>query len=403
MTCARGAFSPLIMIALVLVGAFAFAAFFTLSAFEPELNSGRNGGAHALSQSAVGFAGAVQFARARGDEVSVGRTIGDMSRLDGLVVLTPQHALDETQLEETSGWSTLVILPKWMTTPDPTHRGWVRSAGALDPRWPAAMLRNIAPDVTVDQEIGAFTPQLQAGKRGQLTAGSIENFQTISGPNLTPVVVDQNGRIVLARVQHEGVAPFYILSDPDFLNTQGLHDIHTARAGMVMLDLTRRPDDPIIFDVTLNGLGAARNALRLAFEPPFLGATLGLVATALLLGWRAAARFGPSVPARRAIALGKAALADNSAALIRLANREKHMGQGYARLIAGQIAERFAGDRKDDAALTSWLDRLGATHGVTPPFSALLNAAANAKSRPDMLDAARKLHAWKEEMKRATR
>ena len=69
----RGAFSPAVMIGLVLVGVFSFAAFILLSAFEPELTSGSNGGAQALSQSAVGFAGAVRLLHEMGAPVRVGR------------------------------------------------------------------------------------------------------------------------------------------------------------------------------------------------------------------------------------------------------------------------------------------------------------------------------------------
>src|SRR5690348_18335337 len=66
----KGAFSPAIVIGLVLVGVFSFAAFILLSAFEPELASGSNGGAQALSQSAVGYAGAVRLLNAAGEHVS---------------------------------------------------------------------------------------------------------------------------------------------------------------------------------------------------------------------------------------------------------------------------------------------------------------------------------------------
>src|SRR5262245_52596711 len=92
------AFSPAIMLALVLVAVVAFAAFFTLSAFAPELSSGHDGRAHALSNSAVGFAGIVRLARAEGDDVRIGRTIGDAERRVSLVVLTPENPTTEHEL-----------------------------------------------------------------------------------------------------------------------------------------------------------------------------------------------------------------------------------------------------------------------------------------------------------------
>lgn len=397
-------FSPLVMLSLVAVGVFAFAAFFTLSAFEPELNTGRNGRGHALSQSAIGFAAAARLAQARGDEVSIGRSPANEARLSSLVVLTPEMRISPEELEEVSGWATLIILPKWRAGPHPTRRGWVSSAGTIPTVYVAMLLTDILPEVTINRREGGQRASLRTGG-GVISSGPIEQLQTIAGESLKPVIVDERGAIILAQAGgDETTPPFYILSDPDFLNTQGLANIDTARAGMAILDAVRVNDEPIIFDVTLNGLGASRSALRLAFEPPFLGATLVLALASLLLGWRAATRFGPAAPPRRAIAPGKAALAENSAALIRLARREKAMGPGYARLVATQVAQAFAGGaRRDETELAAWLDQLAATHKVTPSFTSLSAEAASAQSRQQMLETARKLHAWKLEIERATR
>ena len=52
--------------------------------------------------------------------------------------------------------------------------------------------------------------------------------------------------------------------------------------------------------------------------------------------------------------------------------------------------------------MAPWLDKLAATHGVTPSFSVLAAETDKAQTRAQMLEAACKLHAWKQEMKRAT-
>jgi hypothetical protein len=399
----RGGFSPMVMLAVILVGVFSFSAFFTLSAFAPELSSGRDGRAHALSQSAVGFAGVVRLERARGNNVSIGRQAMDPARLQALVVLTPEHPISPEELDEAAGSATLVVLPKWGVGPHPTHRGWVSRYAQYDAAMLPTLIAEIAPEVTIAQAEGDGVVRLNYRDKTTHTSGPIERLQTISGPNLTPMVTNSAGGVVLARFDREGFLPIFILADPDFLNTMGMGDRDTAAAGLAMLDQVRVEGEPTIFDVTMNGLGASRSVLRLAFEPPFLGATLGLVIAAVLLGWRAAARFGPAAPARRAIALGKAALADNSAALIRLARREQRMGAGYAKLIAADLAERISGTRREDAEAAALLDRLAAAHGVVPNYTQLEAEAANAKTPQQMLEAARKLHAWKEEMTRATR
>jgi hypothetical protein len=398
-----GGFSPMVMLAVILVGIFSFSAFFTLSAFAPELTTGRDGRAHALSTSAVGFAGVVRLSRARGDDVSIGRQAMDPLRLESLVVLTPEHPISLEELDDAAGSATLIVLPKWAVGPHPTRRGWVSRFSQYDDDSLGVLVNEIAPGAVFAQAEGQSAVQLSYRDKTSRSSGPIENLQTVSGPNLTPIVTDGAGRAVLARFDREDFLPIYILADPDFLNTLGMGDRNTARAGLAMLDQVRVQGEPIIFDVTLNGLGASRSALRLAFEPPFLGATLGLAIGAALLGWRAAARFGPAAPARRAIALGKAALADNSAALIRLARREQRMGQGYARLVAGELAELISGSRKSDEEAAALLDRLAGVHGVTPNYTQLEAEAANAKTPQQMLEAARKLHAWKEEMTRATR
>jgi hypothetical protein len=388
------------MIALALVSVFSFSAFLTLSAFAPELASGRDGRAHALSRSAVGFAGAVRLARASGWQTEIGRVHLDQVRLHSLVVITPERPLDQDELADAMGLSTLIVLPKWQVMPSAERRDWVARMGAYDAALLGAVLEDIAPGAVVARAEGARAPRLAFAGGASFAAGPIEQLQTISGEGLTPIVVDEAQRMVMARVGEEDI---YILADPDFLNTRGLANLDTARAGMTMLGLVRVADEPIIFDVTMNGLGAARSALRLAFEPPFLGGTLALVVVAALLGWRAIARSGPDAPRRRAIALGKAALADNSAALIRLAGRTRRISPGYARLVGAEVAESAGGGRRGEDDLAAWLDRLGAARGVTPPFSHLEAEVKAARTQKQMIDAARRLHAWRLEMKRATR
>ncbi|MFZ2030420.1 MAG: hypothetical protein WAU68_08950 [Vitreimonas sp.] len=400
-----GAFSPAVMIGLVLVSVFSFAAFILLSAFEPELASGANGGAHALSQSAVGFAGTVRLLHDIGAPVSVGRVAGDLTRRQSTVIVTPQQPLTWTELLNASGATTLVILPKWATVPDDNHRGWVSRVQAAPPELVARLVADIAPGLSVARASGVSRPSLSALDKTSLQAGPIDQLQTISADALTPIVTDATGHIVLARLmRNRQETNVYVLADPDFLNTQGIADIHNATAGMGMLGLVRGDNQqPIVFDVTLNGLGSARSALRLAFQPPFLGFTLGFAIAAALLAWRAALRFGPSAPLQRAIALGKTALAENSAALIRLARREQRLGPGYARMTAAVAADKLGLGRQDEAEIVTALDRIGAVQGASESYSQLAATAGAAKSSQQMLEAARKLYAWKKEIARATR
>ncbi len=191
-----------------------------------------------------------------------------------------------------------------------------------------------------------------------------------------------------------------MLSDPDLLNTQGIADLNTARTGVEILDRLRA-GGAVVFDVSLNGLAHGRSLLKLAFEPPLLGATLCLLAGAIMMGLHAISRFGPAERPATVLALGKRALADNSAALVRMARREPRMAPAYAALTR-EIAARAVGAPRDldEAQLDALLDRLGAAHGSESRFSALAAEAAAAKTNAELMSVARRLYQWRGEMTR---
>ena len=122
-------FAPAVAAALVIVGSFAFLAYFVLSAYAPE-QSGDDGRATALSRSAIGFAGLVTFLRAQGIPVIVGRGPGaeDMSSAS-LTILTPEA--DSDPREVSANGPVLMILPKWRAAPHPGEPGWVVKAGSV--------------------------------------------------------------------------------------------------------------------------------------------------------------------------------------------------------------------------------------------------------------------------------
>jgi len=401
-------FSVKIVIALLLVGVFSFSAFFTLSAFAPDLMSGDDGRAHALSKSSIGFAAAVDLARRTGTPVTVSRTPLDQINHTQLFVLAPESPLDDDTLAPLSNQRVLIILPKWQAGDKPGHPGWVLRSGALPPEIAAAMISELAPKTQIERLTGApvrpvmhFTPAAGIGSAdARFTPGPIDSLQTLVGGDLTPVIQTEGGRTILARV---GDRPFYILSDPDFLNTQGVANIDTARTGLAILNALRDADEPVAFDVTLNGFARERSILRLALMPPFLAVTLSLLAAAALLAWRSIARAGPQAREQRAIALGKKALAENSAALIRLAKREPKMGKGYAALTKEAVVELLGLTRSENADVDAALDRIGAAQRVSSSYTELAKDAAAAQTPGQMLAAARRLNLWKEEMLRATR
>jgi len=403
-------FSVRTMLLVVLIGVFSFSAFVVLSAYAPDLRSGSDGGAHALSKSAVGFAGAVELLRGLDEPVVVSRgqppATGEGS---GVLVLTPAPFTDPKDITAIhfTGLK-LIVLPKWATGPSPQSRVWVQKLGVL-PDSAVAHVLAFGGDfgkTVIAQRSGASRPVLHAGSGAGFPAGevlplgAIDSLQTLSGPGWDPIVTDEQGHAVLALSRQGGVA---VLSDPDLLNTQGIADLTTARAGVEILDRLR-DKGAVVFDVTLNGFGRGRSLLKLAFEPPLLGVTLCLVAAAMMMGLHAAARFGPADRPPPVLALGKRALADNSAALVRMARREPRMAGAYAALTR-EAASKAVGAPRDlgEGQLDALLDRLGAARGLQDRYSSLAAEAGAAKTNAELISVARRLFQWRGEMTRDRR
>ncbi len=402
----RAAFSPRTMIGLVLVGVFAFSAFVVLSVYAPDLRSGDDGRAHALSKSAIGYAGAVRLLQAEGAPVVISRSpLLRAGHGSGLRILTPGPEVKSATLEAYDRKSPmLIVLPKWQAIPDAVHRGWVRKATILSNGLGAGPAKSLDESSFLHRRTGLTSPRLR-GVAGPFAAqpvaplGPIDQLQTLSGKDWRPVLVDDENRMVLAAWRDSQVL---VLADPDLLNTQGLKNLDTARAGMAVLD-TLRGDRGVAFDVSLNGFERSRSVLRLAFEPPMLGATLCALAAAMLMGFHAVARFGPATGGARAFALGKRALIDTSADLIRAARKEHELAPAYAALIEARTA-RAAGEREgaagDRAARLAGLER---RRGPTDTLEALKTAAQAARSRGETLGVAARLFHWKSEMTRDRR
>jgi hypothetical protein len=405
-------FSARVAIILFMVGVFSFSAFITLSTFAPELKEG-DARAHALSKSGIGYAGIVKLARAMGIVVNVTRQPPGWRSTDRVVVYTPDETLTFDTLTKLGANSTvLIVLPKWSAIPNFQKPGWVMQPFPNSEDSVERILKDLAPKAAVSRASTAAKPTLTVEWRetrsvkvnNTLRPGEISFLQTIAAPNITPVVKTSNGKTIIGVIRGDSESPdIYILSEPDLLNTHGIGDRATAQVAIDLLNSLRSGNEPVVFDVTVNGYARTRSLLRLAFEPPLLGATISFLLIAALIAWRAATRDGPISVKSRALAYGKRILADNSAALIRLAGREHTMSPRYADFIRALAAEKIGVARDGTETTSAELDRIAAARGLSQPFSTLAAEAASAKDGAASLTAARKLHAWIEEIIRATR
>lgn len=385
-----GAFDARAVAVMIAVGVLAFVGMLVLGAYAPDLRSGRNGGAHALSNAAVGFSGIVRLAEATGRHP---RIVRDPHLLDGdeLLVLTPETgAADMTgALAAREGKPTLVILPKWLTVADKTHAGWVRY---LDLKGTDEADRVLAPHYTLT------TARYRGGGRplvarswmpAAIRFAAPRPVQTIAGAGLTPLLTDARGHVVLGQL---GDRPLYVLADPDLLSNIGMRDAQAARAALDLLDRLNAPAARSIrFDVTLDGLGRSPGPLRLAFEPPFLAMTLAIAVAVVLAAIQASARFGPPRRRVRAIAFGKTALIDNAAALVRKAGRRGMLGRRYLDLVRDRAVTVFGVPaRLRERSLDGYLDGLQGR----VRFTELAEQARAARDARSMLHAAQALHRW---------
>jgi hypothetical protein len=98
----------------------------------------------------------------------------------------------------------------------------------------------------------------------------------------------------------------------------------------------------------------------------------------------------------RAIALGKSALVDNTAALVRLAGLEHRLGGRYADLTA-DLAARAAGAPRGlgGEALAGFLDRLSVRRRFLRTFSELERDARTTADPAHLVTAAEALYRWR--------
>jgi len=392
----ESAFSRKTMLWITAVGVLAFIAMLVLGAYAPDLRSGKNGGAHALSNASVGFSGLVKLAEATGRNPVIVRSLEDLESED-LAIVTPEDSgTDLTKLLQRRGSRvTVIVLPKWMTSRDPVKPGWVEVHGLIYKGAPEGVL---APDwkLTIERHKRAgLEPLLTAaeGAPSELQFLSPAVVQTISGDKLEAVITDQRGRIVLGKRVDR---PLYVLADPDLLNNHGLGDERQAAAAMALLDYLNSTDSTsVMFDVTANGFGRSRSPLKLAFDPPFLAVTLTIFMAMLLAAIQAAIRFGSPRRPERAIAFGKAALVDNSAGLIRKAGREANLGPRYVDVIRDRAAALF---RLPATLSPEALDHRLEAMNPRRSFAELANLTEAARSRDELLGCAQSLHHWVEEV-----
>lgn len=95
-------FNPRLIAGVVVIGIVAFIALWALIALGPQLSSGKDGGGHALSKAAPGYAGIVDLVERAGADVELRRRVEttQYEEYEPLLVLTPTHRTRAPEIAE---------------------------------------------------------------------------------------------------------------------------------------------------------------------------------------------------------------------------------------------------------------------------------------------------------------
>ena len=396
--------SPRVAIGLVAVSVLSLLAFFVFSAYAPEFRDDNDSDTHALSRSAIGFAGLRILLNADGinNVIDRGQAPRDVAH-NSLTIATPPGGAGDDALAnlvktqgDTRQW--LVILPKWDPLDDPDVPGHVLKGPMLHHDDVERLLKALSATTKIARLKGVSAPQLVASAEAfgpfPDKLGKTDSLQTISGADWLPLISSAGGGAVLAKLNNY---PIYVLADPDLMNTHGLNDLPTAEMAVSIIGNLRSGSAPVHFDVTLNGLGTTPSLLRQIFAPPFLGATLCAIFAALLMGFYAAVRFGTPPVQLAAFARGKTALVNNAADMIRMLHREPRMAARYAQttrnLALRALGVRRPLDADDSEALFKDLERQDQLS-----YSALMQETQQVTSRAALVTLARRFYEWRQGM-----
>ncbi len=399
---------------IVLVGALAFAV--VLYWLGTGGGATNNGGGHAGGRGLNGYAGLAAMLQADGVKVNRARS-KDALKGAGLVILTPPADAKGDDIAAIINdrryiGPTMVIAPKWRAYPEKNNpkmrRGWTRLVGTESPDW-----KNYHDDLSVSfsktpaggwRGTGAF-----AERRGALPDD--RQVQSGEGPALESLIETSGGRTLAGYVVADGnnsvldrwigivsrdrgndgeiddsnedrAFPVVLVFEPDLLNNWGLATRETGLMARRLVFAASGVDHPATatFDLTLNGLGASRNLLTLAFEPPFLAATLCFAMALFAAGWRSFNRFGPARQTQREIPLGKTVLVRNTAGLIRRAGRMRLVAGPYAdasreRLVLALGLPRGRPVEETEAAIDRMQERQDTSGSRYSELAAQLRAA----------------------------
>ena len=424
-------FKPMVVLSLVLIGIFSFAALLALSGYADDLRKDVSGQATANSRSAIGYAGYVQLLKDMDYKVSIEANLAAESRQrwrKPLRIYTLVNAYQSKTLKDLPEKETkLIVLPKWRTIRKLEKVGWVdkpRNTPTMQTSTLSRLLDNADIDLEITQaapdenaetyklRFANFIPKKTSNDEDSVepalnyAAYTIESgvarLQSFELPdesdksegNKAAVILSADERPVLVRLPNSQT---YLLSEPDLLNTHGIKTRSRARLAVNIIDviadyegLTPRAVD---IDVSIHGLGGGRNIIKLMTQPPFLAATLCLLAACGIIAWQAFSRFGDAARREPDFAQGPVSLAKSAAEFMSISNRVEHMGPDYAQLTRQQVVRDMGLIGQSQDSITRIIEARERQREISPSFAELTT-----QNTTNLTDHARAMTRWKEEM-----
>ena len=386
---------------LVAVGCLSFLAAVALIVAGEDLFPSSTVDANAFSESAIGHKAFIETLQRLGIRVLVSRSDSAAKATpDDLVIVAepPVARAEDAYLRQLlQAPNVLLVLPKWLAAPEFANRRWAGEVERLPVQMVDELLQAAAPAANAEALQGSVT-----WKPGRFdTKPTLDDPQLMESQRLRPLVDSDQGMLLgsLTGVSRH----LWILSDPDLLSNHGLKRGDNAALAVGIVEAALPAGGTVIVDEVIHGFRRDPNLWRSLLEFPFVFVTLNALATVAILVWAATGRFGAPVPIAAPLKAGKTTLIGNAAGLLRHGGHGGAMLRRYLAVTFGDVARRVhAPADLADATLADWLGRIGKVRQVGFAPAVLQAEAEAAATTPAderrLLQAARNLHRWKQEM-----
>ncbi len=362
---------------------------------------------HARDRGALGHRAFLELLRAedRSVRTSAWRTELELGDDTVLLLLEPdlrvEGARDRLRRLVDRSERTLLVLPKWRSHreergSDRVERVWTMARDEVEEVLDAA---GIGGDVVRRDDLGAWTaPE---------PAPTLAHPQLVDASGDTPVAVPADGSLFF-ELRPDG-RRILVLADPDVLANHGLGDGDNAAFVTGLVDRLADRGDELVVDESMHGREVRPGlwAALLRWPLVLLPIQALLVAGALL--WAGVGRFGSPLPSAPALRAGRDTLVENTVSLLVSGGHAADLVRRYESATRARVAEAFhLPARLSTPERDARLEALADARDVETPAVGGLGEALLARegegraARPvrlrALLDRARTVHHWREEM-----